>query len=64
MNEVSSTLEPLSTTSSSDVPSVWQQVEMELLPAQLGVPGLGVVMLATQPVMGMVISVSAFFVML
>ena len=64
MNDVSSTLEPLSTTSSSDVPSVWQQVEMALLPAQLGVPGFGVAMLATHPVIGMVISVSACLVML
>ena len=64
MNDVSSTLEPLSTTSSSDVPSVWQQVEMALLPAQSGVPGFGVVMLATHPLMGIVISVSACLVML
>ena len=64
MNEVSSTLEPLSTTSSSDVPSVWQQVEMALPPAQSGVPGFGVAMLATHPLMGIVISVSACLVML
>ena len=37
---------------------------MALLPAQLGVPGFGVAMLATHPVMGIVISVSACLVML
>ena len=46
------------------MPSVWQQVEIALAPAQSGVPGFGVAMLATQPVMGMVISVSAFCAML
>ena len=34
---------------------------MSVPPAQSGVPGFGVAMLATHPVMGMVISVSAFW---
>ena len=60
MKDVSRTLDPLSTSFSSVVPSDWQHVEIELAPAQSGVPGFGVAALATQPVMGMVISVSVF----
>ena len=61
MYDVSSIAEPLSTRVDSLVPISVQQLESEVLPAQLESEVLVVSSLPSQPVIGIVMSVSAFF---